>query len=350
MWGFLAGLLSGSVVGLGGVVVMSLLLPLAVPPEAVVDAPDATSTPDAVGADSGVNADGRDARLVKLVPTAPEGKAGMRDTLVSLADGATDPGPPPEVGGAAGALTKSAEKTAPDPVSAGADAPVSISLGFPGAAPQVPPTETESSIPALPTQPAAPSVPSISHAFDAPQFKDSTPTSNTSIDTAVNTITATSPQGPSLAPGTELVVAGHPVPAGAVTGEDAPSVSRPADDAPQTVHAAAVQTLDTVTVPRPAAAPAPVDGNRLAPRSAVVPFTKRNASGPTPIVAFAESFENSNDKPLIDNEKSPGTGALGDFPCPLTFAIDPLDPAAREKMRAHRDAGFEILVLAAPCH
>lgn len=65
----------------------------------------------------------------------------------------------------------------------------------------------------------------------------------------------------------------------------------------------------------------------------------------------AQAFAGFEDRPLmsivlIDDETAIGAEALAEFPYPLSFAIDPKDPKAAEKMQARRDAGFEVLILA----
>lgn len=49
---------------------------------------------------------------------------------------------------------------------------------------------------------------------------------------------------------------------------------------------------------------------------------------------------------LIDDADAFGAEALQDFPYPLSFAVNPSDPGAAEKMARHRAAGFEVLALA----
>jgi len=49
---------------------------------------------------------------------------------------------------------------------------------------------------------------------------------------------------------------------------------------------------------------------------------------------------------LIDDAEGLGSEALRDFPYPLTFALDPADPQAAEKMARHRAAGVEVMLIA----
>ncbi|WP_293576271.1 polysaccharide deacteylase family 2 protein [Phaeobacter sp.] len=69
-----------------------------------------------------------------------------------------------------------------------------------------------------------------------------------------------------------------------------------------------------------------------------------------PFVANAEPFTPEPDRALmsivlIDDAEAIGAEALRDFPYPLTFALDPNDPRAAEKMRAHRASGFEVVLM-----
>lgn len=96
----------------------------------------------------------------------------------------------------------------------------------------------------------------------------------------------------------------------------------------------------------------------------VVPLTERDDEGPAssilggdqaeelpPFEANAAEFSQEGDRPvmsiiLIDDESGFGAEALAEFPYPLSFAIDPADPAAQDKMERWRAAGFEVLILA----
>ncbi|MDE4131662.1 divergent polysaccharide deacetylase family protein [Phaeobacter sp. QD34_3] len=90
----------------------------------------------------------------------------------------------------------------------------------------------------------------------------------------------------------------------------------------------------------------------------VVPLTERDEAADsleentaqTPFEANSEPFDLSDDRPLmsivlIDDAQSVGAEALAEFPYPISFAIDPQDPRAAEKMAERRAAGFEVLIL-----
>lgn len=71
-----------------------------------------------------------------------------------------------------------------------------------------------------------------------------------------------------------------------------------------------------------------------------------------PIVLHAAAFENPEGKPLfsivlIDSgAPSLNRTALADLPFPVSFALDPLDPATAERAAIYRSAGKEVVMLA----
>lgn len=76
-----------------------------------------------------------------------------------------------------------------------------------------------------------------------------------------------------------------------------------------------------------------------------------DATPEPPIKAYGVAFENPDNRPLmaivlIDDENSLGAEALADFPYPISFAVDPSDPGAADKIARHRAAGFEVVLLA----
>ena len=74
--------------------------------------------------------------------------------------------------------------------------------------------------------------------------------------------------------------------------------------------------------------------------------------GNSPLVANAEAFTNSDNRPLLSivlidtGEFNINADALASFPYPITFAIDPLREDALEKVQSYRARGFEVLALA----
>ncbi len=72
----------------------------------------------------------------------------------------------------------------------------------------------------------------------------------------------------------------------------------------------------------------------------------------TPLVLFARTFENPDGKPvfsivLIDTGAADlDRKALAELPFPVSFALDPLDPATPSHVAIYRAAGQEVLMLA----
>jgi hypothetical protein len=73
---------------------------------------------------------------------------------------------------------------------------------------------------------------------------------------------------------------------------------------------------------------------------------------PRPIAQYAATFENPDNKPLLAIVLiDPGTpdldrAALAALPFPVSFALDPLDPATPERASVYRAAGKEVVMLA----
>ncbi len=372
--GFLSGLISSAALGVGAVTVMSLLVPLPVPPEAVSNAPG-TQTPSAPAAVSDLDADGRDADLVERAPTPPDANTGA-DDLSSLADADTQPGALPEVGGATDALAKPQSPAAPAAVEGQSDqAPASAN----SAAPVAPEEELELSISTEPAQPAAPSVPEVAGAFDAPEVESAPEidvATDADIDASGDASTPEAPSGAGAVPDASTQTAPTPetqiaaLPQTGVTNPDpaTPSIGSSPDAPPQTTTPGDAPRQPDIAEPVPtppagsAALPAITDEDtELRPTigTRVIPLTERSNSNTVavtaapaipPIEAYAEPFDNPDAKPLmsivlIDAEGSLGAEALSEFPYPLTIAVDPSDPAAADKMAAHRASGFEVAIL-----
>ncbi|WP_128515654.1 divergent polysaccharide deacetylase family protein [Tabrizicola thermarum] len=92
-------------------------------------------------------------------------------------------------------------------------------------------------------------------------------------------------------------------------------------------------------------------GNTAEPAPVPEADPARAPLDPRPIAQFAASFENTEAKPpmaivLID----PGTpdldrAGLAALPFPVSFALDPLDPATPERAAIYRAAGHEVVML-----
>ena len=386
MRGFLGGVSIGALVAAAGAAMLSLSVPLPKVVDVAVDTPTSQVAP-ADAANLQVQATGPDADLVEAAPTAPESV--VSDDLSALQDADTQPADRPNIGSDESALTDplavgDAAQTAPQ-ITLQTDAPVIPIETLP--APSAPSQEAEivvSSEPAQPPKPiAVPAVPTVDIGAAAP-------TSVTEITTGTDEAVPTD-RGTDLSISEETVgtpqLAGTEVVGAPQVAIDVPTMTAPdptqaplsslPTTLPSVVEAPAqqsvpgeasedpvqetVETVETDTADeRIAALPTtttttPERGTTIG--TPVVPLTERNsdqgsteASGPSPFEAYSVPFENPEERPLmsivlIDDAQSIGAEALLGFPYPLSFAIDPEDPKAAEKMEARRAAGFEVLVL-----
>lgn len=353
MRGFLGGVSIGAVIAVLGAAGLSLITPLAQPPEVGTKAPGETSQQDDSGA-SLASGSVRDADLVEAAPAAPAEVTDGSGNIGALDSSVTDPGEKPQVGNATDALAE------PD---AGGEVPQIAVTGDDQVtgnqitqAPDAPDAETGVSAPSEPARPVV--------TGEAPESAGG--------QVAVLTEAPSLPAAEDPVTGTGLV-SGTPTPAS----ESVPEVDTTAAEAPDPQPVApseAAEPAETTPeepaeeqAPRIAALPQTgTENTGDSPRigTPVVPLTERNkpaqpevsepeTSEPVvpPIEAFAAEFSNPESKPLmsivlIDDEDAVGAEALLDFPYPLSFAINPSDPQAQDKMARYRAAGFEVVVLA----
>jgi len=340
--GFLGGMIWGGILAGGSAVVLSFLVPMAPSPDVADQAPQAGTQSASV--DAGPEPATRIEGVSGLgSTTSPGPDVPKPDDLESVRASGTETAQQPQVGGATSALSDPATTTSAPQVAALSDAPVAPAIS--NGAPSAPQDEAELSISTEPAQPAPPPVSEDSSGFDAP----AAPAAPVVPETA-------------LAKPTPSVEAGP-------TAEAAPE---PAPEAPQ-----AIDPLPAA--PRVAALPqatAPTENSGPTIGNPVVPLTERasgnsgrlpalgrpregtsdattgeptNANAP-PILRYAAPFANPDAKPLmsivlIDDEAAIGAEALASFPYPLTFAINPSDPNAVDKMTRYRAAGFEVVVM-----
>ncbi|MCU9837036.1 divergent polysaccharide deacetylase family protein [Ruegeria sp. WL0004] len=327
MGGYFGGILTGAILVLIAGAWLSLATPLPKRPDVASDAPSAQS--GAAQSETGIiAAPGRDADLVELAPRQPDAKDGG-ETLTALSGTDTQPPEKPVVGAVSDAITEPVE-------AAGADVSVD------GVEPVAPAPMAEAPL--------------------APQ------------DSTEPTINTAAPEQPSLSTTS--------VPDQAV----APAVSEPllevvastdAQPSKDEVTATTVPDRDSDPTPDTKAAEEPKPEEEKTSRIAVlpqigseseasvphvgtpvIPLTERDkaetATGALearPIDLFAAEFENPDDKPLlsivlIDDANGLGGEALREFPYPLSYALDPNDPDAAEKMARYRSAGAEVLIIA----
>ena len=388
--GFFSGVVWGAAVSTLGLSILSLSAPLPQSPEAATEAPaDVTAAPAPADEGAGMEAAGLDADLVEVPPTAPVDNTQASDTLDPMAAADTEPAALPEVGDAGDDLGDPAEPLA------GADVAASdIADAAPqSASPDAPEVAASDAAPEAVAPPAVPQVGAVDDTLGAPDETGTAPelATATEVNPAVPSPDAPAvvapedevalpiatdpaqPSAPDVTAETAFAAAPEADSAPRIGGADDPAVSVPnaegitapgfgavqdpdIDDTPATAPDAS-DTSRRAALPQvgdsPAAAPdapAPLPGTAPSGLTDSDALSLTEAPQDPPITAFAVPFDNSEDKPimsiiLIDGPDAVGAEALADFPYPLTFAIDPTDPGALDKMQARRDAGFEVVAL-----
>lgn len=395
MRGFFGGLLVGLVVATLGTGVLSLLVPKPQRPDVGVLAPRAVPDTPADATERPSDPSGADADLVDALPTAPDATGDAPDGLSNLDDADTAPADKPQVGEATsdmgtpqaqpGAPAVETEAQDPEIAQSQADAPM-------------PPSEDAPQTGSISTDPSQPPMPELAApetgfqarppiAGETPQLQAGQDETVAEGDSAaidqpgteagpdVSTDPGAAPQPetgggtaetPSV-PNTPPVVAGDDS-APSATAPTRPDAVADAGDAPE--DAPEADTASPEAAPRPTVrsdlpqAGTEEDSASLSPGvgTPVVPLTERQvgvapdaapaaAEVVPPIEAYAAAFERTDERPLmsillIDDSESVGAEALQDFPYPISFAIDPSEPGAADKMAAHRAAGFEVVLLA----
>ena len=381
MRGFISGLAIGLVTLALAIVALTLLSPAPRHPTVSDKAPQSASGGEPVetgqtDAQSSVSAPGTDSDLVELPPTAPTSPTGQenrQDDLNSLSGADTKPADKPNVGEVAAGLTDPAGAPQVPDVAAGKEAPLTAPVTAPAPS-QAPGAPQDDNQPAAVSNPKQPSVPDVEQTGtelgSGPARDDTSPEITTAVDPVPSSdggVAVTPAPGAEQAPdpSTEAAAAPTPAPTPAPAGTNAPS-------APQTSTAPASPPapVDAQESPGPQIAALPQAGadtgtSRTGVGKPVVPLTERDDPAETPDVATdkmpapaagpkieanAEAFENPDNRPLmsivlIDDEAGFGAEALAEFPYPLTFAVDPSDPQAAQKMARHRAAGFEVVAL-----
>ncbi|WP_246057635.1 divergent polysaccharide deacetylase family protein [Arenibacterium halophilum] len=134
--------------------------------------------------------------------------------------------------------------------------------------------------------------------------------------------------------------------------EPASESDQPDDgSAPRTATLPQAGAPDTALVPRIGQPVIPLTDRTEAPAATPTVEPPEAPAADAPAIArFAAPFDNPEDKPLmsivlIDDPRAIGIEALREFPYPLTFAVDPLDPDAAARMARHRANGFEVVAL-----
>ncbi|MGR3615576.1 MAG: divergent polysaccharide deacetylase family protein [Paracoccaceae bacterium] len=349
MRGFLGGVSVGAILAVIGAGTLSLVTPLPQRPDVTVAAPSGTDEP-ATGETGVLQPAGTDADLVEAEPTAPEPAQNPSGDLSALDSADTDPADKPAVGGATEGLEAPGEESAAG-ISAAPDAP--LQPQDPVSAPSAPAVPESESGASAETDPGEPPAPEVSDSDDTTAGETSEPAQDTALLVEGQNDQEDQPS--------ELT--------GELPDEDQAEASEPAPstDVTEAPQAPQAPSVDEEAAPRIAALPqagTEAVGSDSGPQvgEPVVPLTERNtapdaaadpsvAPGNTPIKAYATPFENPDNRPvmsilLIDDAGSVGGEALMDFPYPLTFALDPDDPSALEKMATYRAAGFEVVLMA----
>lgn len=323
MGGFFGGMVAGAIVVLILGAVVSLNTPMVNTPVVATEAPAPTisETPEAP---TELAEDVSDADLVELAPRAPEAADNASEDLADLSGLEASSEPQPEVGKAAEAPNEPAATVATE---------VSVMTEAPAAPPE-------------PSQ-----VPAVQQEQSVPVVIDETPTPPTESDTTDVAVLEPEP---------------NPLPQVEAEPQTKDTTT---DNSFESSPIAVEGDEDTLPreLPRIAALPQ-IGGEQEESASSIVgkrilPLTERDdepvaeqaiseqPSAEKPIERFAAKFENPESKPLmsiilIDDEGAFGAEALQDFPYPISFAVNPSDPDAAEKMARHRAAGFEVLALA----
>ncbi|WP_027259016.1 divergent polysaccharide deacteylase family protein [Leisingera aquimarina] len=349
MRGFLGGVSVGALLAAGGLAMLSLSVPLpdtgadtaAVPAPAAHDPGDAPQMPNGStdAAEAPGNSQGRDADLVEAQPAAPAETDGG-DDLNALAGADTAPAGKPEVGQAAALLASGGPETPAAPgLTKGSDTPLPRAV-----------------------QPSVPQAPGAEAAVIAATEPAPEPAPEASAEAQEDAAAAVQPEveeepAPAETPETSAVLAPD-------IGSAPQATTLPVIGAAPVLPEAGGDSDESISDSETVQESAVAGQEALAPSigTPVVPLTDREkpqdagfaSAGLTdqpPFTAYAEPFDNPEDRPLmsivlIDDEGAVGAEALAEFPYPLSFAIDPEDPQAASKMAARRAAGFEVLMLA----
>lgn len=382
MRGFLGGVSFGALVAAVGAVAWSLSVPL--PQSVEVSVAEPARAPVTDPADSSPVEDvGADPDLVETPPAALDPQV-VGDDLTALSEAETAGAARPQVGTTAGSVGDAPGGVGAPAIDIARDAPVTPVDALP--APDAPGQEQDLVVSTEPAQPPAPTSPAqdqnplgettaeprpespgetVTDPSTSPASSDGTQgaTALPAPDVASSTPGLAAPDlgGPSLGsapdPTATPLLPGQGQPAPEQVGTQTPEVAaQESDDSGAQPSRIAVlptttNTGEAVETTRPrigTPAGSLVDRDRTDEGTEPASVAPR---GLDPFVANAEAFTPEEGRALmsivlIDDADAIGAEALQDFPYPLTFALDPNDPRAVEKMRAHRAAGFEVMVMA----
>lgn len=382
MRGFYSGVFWGLVVSGLGVAVMSVLTPLAPPPDIAQITPDTGQAQDMGAAATQSAVTQPDPAMVETARTAPVAPDPAPDTVndrVSMAmastgrpevgDTARQPASPAGAEGEAGVRSTASGTAAlmSNPVTKPPAAPVRDSVAA------LPPAVAGGHGSAQVTAPQAFGIAAEMGATDPPQIKapsDPSPAGTDQIaampppqiETAPVAATASGgrPEGNPVVQGAARSdnAAAEPsevtTPAGGTEGDTPePSVIVPREPEPPVESGAVSAPPPIAALPQAGiddSAPRPSVGKRVVPLTERQPIGKEDALAEPPLRQFATPFDVAADKPLmaivlIDDGDADGVDTLAAFPYPVSIAIDPAAPDAVERMARHRSAGFEVISL-----
>lgn len=237
----------------------------------------------------------------------------------------------------------------PDPV-----APAAPEAPAPEPVAEAPPTEPPA--PDLPTGEAAPAAPMVEPAPESPTAEAPTPETPAPETPAPE---APAPEEPAPEePAAEAPADAMPAPTEVVPGTPVPDMPGQKPEAlPGTAEAPATALAEAEGGSTFKPAPGLVRAGegviigRDAPAEAAPADPAAGTADPRPLAQFAAPFENPEARPplaivLVD----PGTAeldraSLAALPFPVTFALDPLDPASAGRAEIYRAGGKEVVML-----
>lgn len=367
MRGFLGGVSLGAIVAITGAAFVSLAVPLPQTVEtSALRAPrDPGAVPPGVTPETAV---GRDADLVEAVPAAPDTPVQTTEnsgdapvaadtTPGQLPDAETDVGADPLTALVEDKALPEVETVVDDAVTAGnLSLETSAALSEPAAEGEPEVTTTPA---ALPESPAADGVADVA---ELPVPSDQSAQPALESGESPKPAQADAPVTPSL-PVAEAAPTGveAAVPASRTVtlprvGEDTPAAPD-APPVPEETQDSRLARLPQANVDTTSGGPSV--GNRVLPlterqKSASLTTQISNSAGQDdlpPFERYAVMADPIDDLPymsivLIESETAVGAEALSAFPYPLTFAIDPSDPKAAQRIAERRAAGFEVMILA----
>ncbi len=357
MRGFLGGVSIGTLAAVCGAAMWSLSTPLPPQVRVSITEPDPGIAPEPSSA-APIESPAADADLVEAAPVAPSTAVMDDSSGIDAAD--TEPASRPELalpgavaGNGGSALPGQPETPSQQIGTSGSGEPVAL-----------PKTSGGEDAVVVSVQPApAPSTPDVDEVNA--QTETGEKIESPKVEITQESASAGAPGGASIAApalGNAPTPTAPPVIAFVNPSPEAPGTSPEQQAGLEEPETGGGNTEDTgsdriaalPTADDPDRAGGPQVGTRVVPLTErdgdVETGTKNQVSGSTPFESFSTPFDSSDGRPLmsivlIDDAQSVGAEALAEFPYPLSFAIDPEDPRAAEKMAAHRAAGFEVLIL-----